>query len=350
MDSAAESRSETASCNERPSDAKPHAWKLPTMEEEAQTAVKRAAGPKTTPPSNVNFSIWRVLFGGVFRRHDETSVSAVLNGRKRPVKPGELPETWLWSRIFLVSVVLAAIMWYLVYDGNILALPGFFFTAAFGIPLAVLVFFLECNIGGRVSGWKAMGVFLIGGVLSILFTQLFNNTGVAENLYGSIDAAGAGPIEEPAKALVLLWFAGRSRRYPFILDGLLLGAAVGAGFAAFETAGYIFGALMEDGFEAMTAIAILRGALAPFMHIAWTAAIGAAMWTSRGPKGSFADAIFAWRSLGALALSVGLHALWNAGMAGTWLGQIAWLPILYYLKRGIPQCVESTTETERSPA
>lgn len=339
-----ESKSSTVSRIELPADSEKRVWKLPTMEEEEREARNPNTETKQESPPNTGFSIWHVLFKGVFKHHDETSVSAILNGKRRGGQDGKPPETWLWSRIFLVSSVLAAIMWYMAYDGNILALPGFFFTAAFGIPLAVLVFFLECNIGGRVSGWKAMGVFMIGGVLSILFTQLFNNTEMAENLYGSMEAAGAGPIEEPAKALILLWFAGRSKRYPFILDGLLLGAAVGAGFAAFETAGYIFGTLMADGFEAMTAIALLRGALAPFMHIAWTAAVGAAMWTARGRTGSLADAVFAWRTLGALALSIGLHALWNAGMAGTWLSQIAWVPIVHYLRRGIAQCSEPATK------
>ncbi|MDQ0871631.1 RsiW-degrading membrane proteinase PrsW (M82 family) [Paenibacillus sp. V4I3] len=42
-----------------------------------------------------------------------------------------------------------------------------------------------------------------------------------------------GLIEEAAKVLAIL-FCLRNRKYHFILNGLLVGAAVGSGFAAFE--------------------------------------------------------------------------------------------------------------------
>ena len=205
----------------------------------------------------------------------------------------------LWFRVFLVSTVLSVVLLFLA-GSNSIALPGFFFVAAFGTPTAALIFFQECNVTGRISGWKTISVFLVGGVLSILATQIFNESDFAQTTYQLMDAAGAGAIEEPAKAVILLWFAARGKRYPFILDGLLLGAAVGAGFAAFETAGYIFNAFMDGllsdgeelGFGLMTYVAVRRGILAPFMHIAWTAAIGGAMWTARGPTGGLGQALF----------------------------------------------------------
>ena len=50
-----------------------------------------------------------------------------------------------------------------------------------------------------------------------------------------------GVLEETGKALALLVVVG-SLRYRWQLNGLLFGAAVGAGFAGFESAGYAFGA------------------------------------------------------------------------------------------------------------
>ena len=339
-----------------PSEDRSRNWDLPTREEEirdsrAQDSRKRADAAST----ETSFSIWRVLFGGVFHRHSENELTAILNGTCRMPENGEAPKTWLWSRIFLVSTVLSTVLLFLAAS-NPNTLPGFFFVAAFGAPTAALVFFQECNVSGRVSAWKTISVFLIGGVLSILVTQLFNETNFAQTTYAAIDAAGAGAIEEPAKALILLWFVARNKRYPFILDGLLLGAAVGAGFAAFETAGYIFIGFMEGissgdigvGFGMMTATALIRGVLAPFMHIAWTAAIGGALWSSRGMAGDLATAIFSWRTLGVFFLSVGLHTLWNAGLAGSWLAMIAWIPLIHYLRRGIAQCVEQGVTNERN--
>ena len=54
----------------------------------------------------------------------------------------------------------------------------------------------------------------------------------------------------------------------YILDGLLIGAAVGAGFAAFETAGYILRFGLNSGLEAMLEIIKLRGFLVPGGHVA----------------------------------------------------------------------------------
>ena len=45
----------------------------------------------------------------------------------------------------------------------------------------------------------------------------------------------AGVVEEVAKLLTVV-VVMRSTRYKYILNGILFGATVGAGFAAFETA------------------------------------------------------------------------------------------------------------------
>ena len=83
-----------------------------------------------------------------------------------------------------------------------------------------------------------MRLVLFGGILSIFIALvLFANTETLSNAFG---ASAAGIIEEPAKlgALLILMRGGRIKKYPYILNGLLLGAAVGCGFAAFESAGY----------------------------------------------------------------------------------------------------------------
>ena len=355
-DAAAIAIHEVATPPPLPSVGEPRHWALPTLEEEQSLGRSEPSDEqKNTIAVAPSFSIWRVLFGGVFHRHSESELTAILNGKSRMPENGEALKTWLWSRVFLVSVILFVVLLFLA-AANTNALPGFFLVAAFGTPMAALVFFQECNVSGRVSAWKTISVFLIGGVLSILVTQLFNETNFARMTYEAMDAAGAGAIEEPAKALILLWFVARGKRYPFILDGLLLGAAVGAGFAAFETAGYIFNGFMEGiffgdigvGFGIMTETAVIRGALAPFMHIAWTAAIGGALWSSRGLSGDLSAALFSWQTVGVFILSVGLHTLWNAGLSGSWLAMIAWFPLIHYLRRGIAQCVKFSETNERN--
>lgn len=81
-------------------------------------------------------------------------------------------------------------------------------------------------------------VFICGGlslILAILFFSLDFNTDI--NTY--FGALMVGLIEEVAKAAIVALFLFKSKKSNYILNGLLVGAAVGAGFAAFETAGYI---------------------------------------------------------------------------------------------------------------
>ena len=94
-------------------------------------------------------------------------------------------------------------------------------------------------------------------------------------------------------------------------DGMVLGAVVGAGFAAFESAGYALQTLL-DNLQEQTVIAILeieafRAVLAPFGHITWTALIGGALFASTR-EGRFRVS----RGLVLTILGVvALHALWD---------------------------------------
>ena len=78
-------------------------------------------------------------------------------------------------------------------------------------------------------------------------------------------------------------------------DGMVLGATVGAGFAAFESAGYALGRAdpvhrRPPGVNVLQTEAF-RAVLAPFGHITWTAILGGAIFASAwatGPSGSTA--------------------------------------------------------------
>src|SRR5665811_1179038 len=96
---------------------------------------------------------------------------------------------------------------------------------------------------------------------SLIFFQVTN----LSNLLG---AAGAGIIEESGKALTLLLVV-RKARFRWTLNGLLLGATVGTGFAVFESAGYALNAL-NDGAAAMREVIMERGLLSILGgHVLW---------------------------------------------------------------------------------
>jgi RsiW-degrading membrane proteinase PrsW (M82 family) len=121
---------------------------------------------------------------------------------------------------------------------------------------------------------------------------------------------GVGVIEELGKGAVLLAVAYHvPRRAP--RNGMVLGAIVGAGFAAFESAGYAVSTLIEHVDDSpivnIMETEATRALLAPFGHITWTALVGGALFAS-SRNGSFH---VTRRLLLTLAGVMVLHALWD---------------------------------------
>ena len=92
---------------------------------------------------------------------------------------------------------------------------------------------------------------------------------------------------------------------------MVLGAVVGAGFAAFESSGYALQAMLEHIDEHplinIVEIEAFRAVLAPFGHITWTALLGGALFaSSRG--GRFHLTV---RLAATFVGVVALHAVWD---------------------------------------
>ncbi|MBV9710314.1 MAG: PrsW family intramembrane metalloprotease, partial [Ktedonobacteraceae bacterium] len=95
-----------------------------------------------------------------------------------------------------------------------------------------------------------------------------------------------GLIEEGCKILALVLLA-RRRNHTSEMDGLLLGGAVGMGFAALESTGYAFTTfLLSNSHAAGASIAttVIRGLVAPFGHGIWTALLGAILFRASGQR------------------------------------------------------------------
>jgi CRP-like cAMP-binding protein/RsiW-degrading membrane proteinase PrsW (M82 family) len=133
-------------------------------------------------------------------------------------------------------------------------------------------------------------------------------------------AVGIAVIEELAKLLAVMPLASR-RWIRFQRDGVVYGAAAGMGFAAFET--FLLGrALLEAGHGALAAV-LLRALLSPFGHGTWTAiAAGGLIRDKRAGRFVIGPAM-----LGAIAMSISLHALWDLPPSGGGLGLFWYLGI-----------------------
>ncbi|MCI7698375.1 MAG: GYF domain-containing protein [Akkermansia sp.] len=186
------------------------------------------------------FSISTIL-GGIFKHHTEKemtdffccgSVKTTPNIREVDTR---IPSPWIFAR-FLLWVVILYIGFYLAYDhwGNIRFFPSLLFVGSFGIPLCVLILISELNILKDISFYVICKAIILGALISFVFTSILNPI-IAQ----STDAYWAGPVEETAKLLAAI-LVGRNLMNGRILTGVLIGTAVGVGFAALESAGYAF--------------------------------------------------------------------------------------------------------------
>lgn len=231
---------------------------------------------------------------------------------------------------------------------NLKVLPGLILFGSFAAPVACLVFFHEMNVLRNISIYQVAKLFLAGGVASIALA-LFG-FGQADGLMRLMGNSSAGVIEEIAKLatviVVLRWTTERNgESYRFILNGLLIGAAVGAGFAAFESAGYAFEVWTESqgSAEQMISNLFLRGIMAPFAHVAWTAIFAGALWRALDGR------TFSWklladpRFLRLAPFPILLHMFWNSSaqlpfmLKYLLIGIVAWTLLRALFEEGIRQ-------------
>ena len=96
-------------------------------------------------------------------------------------------------------------------------------------------------------------------------------------------------------------------------DGIVLGASVGFGFAAFESSGYALNALFTPhGLSLLSVVytEVLRGILAPVGHGLWTGIVGGVLFEVASRKGRLAP--LSARVIGVyLGVSL-LHGLWDS--------------------------------------
>ncbi|MFN8521740.1 MAG: PrsW family glutamic-type intramembrane protease [Chloroflexota bacterium] len=130
---------------------------------------------------------------------------------------------------------------------------------------------------------------------------------------GVLAFLGAGLIEEFVKLVGLVLVARGLPRY-VTRDGVVLGAAVGFGFAALESSGYALSALIvREGRTIVFSLGnlvsteLLRGILAPVGHGLWTAILGGTLFSSARSGHLRAS----WSLVRAFILVTVLHAAWD---------------------------------------
>jgi protease PrsW len=303
----------------------------------------------------------RAMWAGVFSAHSEEDIERCLAAGAPDTTPplaavsAQWPRPWVFGRLLLLALaVYAAFILAWTQTGNRNLIPGLILAGSFAVPVSTLVLFFEFNVRRNVSLYQVLRLLLIGGVLALLLSLFIYRLGGAFPVR-RLGAALAGLVEEPAKLLSLALLINNPR-YRFTLNGLLLGAAVGTGFAAFESAGYAFRAGLEAGSMAMRDVILTRGLLAPFTHIVWTAMAAGALWRVKR------DAAFSWRMLEeprfrrVFAVAVVLHMIWDSqfdlpgGLLYLLVGLAGWFMVASLIQEGLEEIREEQLQAQPRPS
>ncbi|MFE3449723.1 PrsW family glutamic-type intramembrane protease [Nonomuraea sp. NPDC059194] len=209
-----------------------------------------------------------------------------------------------WLKIFLIGFVLwAATVTVTAWTVNPNLVPTVVLLGSFLVPVTFVVWAYGRGMSADLTVELMFRAFVVGGVLGVLGAALLESW-LLKPSFGIY--LGVGLIEEGAKLAALMFVARRMTRRT-AGDGLVLGATVGFGFAAFESAGYAFNALFTPAGLSLAQLVeteVLRGVLAPVGHGLWTAIMGGVLF---GAGRLFTgQVIFTY-----LGVSV-LHALWDA--------------------------------------
>lgn len=257
------------------------------------------------------------LGSGVFKKHSLTEREElfICGTEKTTPKESEMvadwPKPWLFSRIFLLfSIVFIGLLIVIVEFGNMNGVPGAMFVGALTVPFSLVIFFWETNVPRNISIFDVISTFFLGGVFSLISTLLlYDVVGVGELDY--IGAILVGIVEEIGKIIVVGHYI-KKRNTKYILNGLLLGACVGAGFAVFETAGYAFQALLysQDIFY-MIDILFLRAILSIGAHTVWTAIAAVGLVLAKGENEFENHDYYKPQFLKFLVLVIVMHAIWD---------------------------------------
>ena len=126
--------------------------------------------------------------------------------------------------------------------GNPNLIPTLVLLGSFLVPITFVFWAFERRETGELTAELLLNTFIAGGVLGVLAASLLETYLLHPSPWMFF---GVGLIEEGVKLAALAWLT-RHLRAKSVRDGMILGASVGFGFAAFESAGYAFTALFTE--------------------------------------------------------------------------------------------------------
>lgn len=282
------------------------------------------------------------IFSEVMERHSAEDTARVLSAGTAVTTPREeeMLSTWqkpfLFARFFLgygmillLSYVLGSLLGH--EAGYYLLLVGMPFL----VPVTLLLLVWEMNVPRNISLYDVVIMVGLGGILSLIATVILGY--YSENS----TAVWAGLIEEPAKLLVI-YIILYKKNYKYAINGVLIGAAVGTGFAVMESLYYVMRYMFQGVAQALAIcadehmsasetldnlgfiwnmsmrygldVALARAVTAISGHGVFAALYGGALVKAKGEDEISLNHLFRLDFLAYFAVSILLHALHNYGL------------------------------------
>jgi RsiW-degrading membrane proteinase PrsW (M82 family) len=227
----------------------------------------------------------------------------------RTAVPRSRARRWAWLAVLVGGLVLFwAVQQAIVSTGNPNLVPSMLLLGTLLVPVTFVIY-----IDGRVPVYDLpLSVLLICGLLGGVLGTVLASVWESDTLQrlGGLPTPLIGLIEEGAKLIIPIGVLLFTRYRSDPSDGLLVGVAVGTGFAVLETFGYAFVTLLvtRGDLTATETLLLVRGVLAPAGHAAWTGLAAAALWQAQAHR---------WRpraiaaAVGTFILVVVLHTIWD---------------------------------------
>lgn len=213
---------------------------------------------------------------------------------------------------WLVILTTGLILWLLTVavtflTGNANLIPTLVLLGSFLVPVSFVAWAYD-HRDQAITVEMMFKCFVVGGILGVLGASVLESYLLHPSWWIFV---GVGLIEEGVK-LAALWFVTRNMTTRSVHSGVILGATVGFGFAAFESSGYALNALITVqglSLRSLVETEILRGLLAPFGHGLWTGILGGLLFAGASSTGRLR--LTGRLVLGYLGVAL-LHALWDS--------------------------------------
>jgi RsiW-degrading membrane proteinase PrsW (M82 family) len=238
---------------------------------------------------------------------EETAPVAVPAEQHRHPRPHRHHHRgWWWKTLlaglalWIITIIVTAV------TRNTNLIPTLILLGSFLVPFCVVLYVIE-RVTGSISTLQLVLAFFVGGIFGVLGASLLEaNLSQTFWVYGVV-----GLIEEFVKGVLLVIFGWRVMPKT-AKQGALLGATIGAGFAAFESAGYAFNAAITSqgiDLESLLETELIRAVLAPVGHVLWTAILGAVIFGAARQRPRLRWSWWILLTYVGVAL---LHALWDS--------------------------------------